>query len=211
MTDEEFLFREDVAEKKRTATGAHHRVSHRGRGLPSDYLKPKEREKMNSNITTYPMNRPVKWSEFRGWPADIQKDYLKSIYQNHHVTGRMLAEMFDRNPQTVQQYLALHDLPTAPYRGASRKDRADWEIFCLGGHPDPVGEPGEPGVQEEADIPAKEIGIPSVIPCGFTMLDPKSGNLTFHGTVAEVLLAVRRLFAGDPNVEMTVSWEVQDA
>lgn len=210
MTDEEFLFHKDCADKKRTALGAHHKVTHGGRVMmPSDYLTKKERETMNSDVTTYKIGEPHTWIEFLQTPDSMRREYLNYIYSKYNASLSMLSRMFDVTVPTISMAFKKKGLPVS---GCNRKRTAEelaaWEKF-LGpkmavldkepcGHPDPVG---EPGVVEAPKV----IEVHKISP-----VDPKTGAVTFEGSVEDVLIAIRRVFAGNPNLRMRVTWEVQD-
>lgn len=213
MTDEEFLFHQDCADKKRTALGAHNKVTHGGRVMmPSDYLTKKEREAMNSDVTTFKLDEPRNLTEFHQMPDSMKLEYLDYIYRKYNASLSMLSRMFDVKATTISMAFKRMGLPVS---GCNRKRTAEelaaWEKF-LGpkmavldkepcGHPDPVGEPGEPGVVEAPKV----IEVHKISP-----VDPKTGDVTFEGSVEDVLIAIRRVFAGNPNLRMRVTWEVQD-
>ena len=213
MTDEEFLFHQDCADKKRTALGVHHKVNHGGRVMmPSDYLTKKEREAMNSDVTTFKLDEPRNWTEFRQMSLELKEEYLNHLYRKYNPSQAMLAKMFGTSAPNVCVALKQIGLPVS---GCNRKRTAEelaaWEKF-LGpkmavldkepcGHPDPVGEPGEPGVVEAT----KEIEVQKISP-----VDPKTGDVTFEGSFDDILVAIGRMFAGNPNLRMRVTWEEKD-
>lgn len=99
MTDEEFLFHQDCADKKRTALGAHHKVTHGGRVMmPSDYLTKKEKEAMNSEVTTFKLDEARNWNEFLQIPDYMKREYLNYIYRKYNASLSMLSRMFAGNP-----------------------------------------------------------------------------------------------------------------
>ncbi len=213
MTDEESMFHQDCIDKKRTAIGAHHKVTHGGRVMmPSDYLTKKEIEAMNSEVTTFKIGEPHTWIEFHQMPDSMKREYLNYIYSKYNASLSMLSRMFDVTVPTISMAFKKKGLPVS---GCNRKRTAEelaaWEKF-LGtkmavldkkpsGHPDPVGEPGEPGVA----------GVPEVIEVQkISQVDPKTGAVTFEGSVEDILVAIRRMFAGNPNLHMRVTWEEQD-
>ena len=63
MTDEKFVFTSDVADKKRTARGAHNKKAHAGKGgkvkFPADYMTKKELTAMSGEVKSYKMNSPL--------------------------------------------------------------------------------------------------------------------------------------------------------
>lgn len=95
MTDEEYLFKQTERERKRIGRGDYNKKRQGGRyvRLPSDSLSKKEKEERNGMVTSYNMNKPVKWSEFRKWPADIQKEYLEGITAKYGIRSKRIIEM----------------------------------------------------------------------------------------------------------------------
>lgn len=213
MTDEEFLFHQDCIDKKRTAIGARHKVTHGGRVMmPSNYLTKKEREAMNSDVTTFKLDEARNWNEFLQMPDSMKREYLNYIYSKYNASLSMLSRMFDVTVPTISMAFKKKGLPVSGcIRKRTAEELAAWEKF-LGpkmavldkepsGHPDPVGEPGEPGVA----------GVPEVIEVQkISQVDPKTGAVTFEGSVEDILVAIRRMFAGNPNLRMRVTWEEQD-
>ena len=88
MKDEEYVFYQDIKEKKSTARGAFHKKGgskSKKCTLPHEYLSKKEIEKMNGPITTWSMNKFYKYPEFRSMPADIQEAYLTTLIKKYRV------------------------------------------------------------------------------------------------------------------------------
>lgn len=211
MTDEEFLFWQDCTEKKRTAIGAHHKVTHGGRVMmPSDYLTKKEKEAMNSEVTTFKLDEPRNWIEFLQLSDEHKMEYLTHLYGKYNPSQTMLAKMFGVSGTAVCVTFKKKGLPVSECKGKrTAEEIAKWDLFigqktaavytepC--GHPDPAGEPGEPGVAEASEV----IEVHKISP-----VDPKKGMVAFDGNVEDVLVAIRRMFAGNPNLNMKVTWEV---
>ena len=95
MTDEKYTFITDVAEKKRTARGAFNKRTHNGKGgkvrFPSDYLSNKERNEMNGKVREYRMNSPITYSEFKKYPDDLKKNYVKRLRDMFDVSDTDIA------------------------------------------------------------------------------------------------------------------------
>ena len=105
MTDEEYVFHSECADRKRTARGSFNKRSHAGKGgrvkMPSDYMTKKERDKMNGEVQSYNLNCPMKWAQFKQMPDDIKREYLSSIISKYNPQQKALAEMFGVNPVTL--------------------------------------------------------------------------------------------------------------
>lgn len=129
MTDEKYTFITDVAEKKRTARGAFNKRTHNGKGgkvrFPSDYLSNKERNKMNGEIREYHMNSPITYAEFKKYPDDLKKKYVKRLRDMFDVSDTDIAAMMGVNVKTLTTALAKIDA-----RGGRRgKRKADYVAF----------------------------------------------------------------------------------
>lgn len=106
MTDEEYVFRSECADRKRVARGSFNKRSHAGKGgrvkMPSDYMTKKERDKMNGEVQSYNLNSPMKWAQFKRMPDDIKREYLSTIISKYNPQQKALAEMFGVSRNTVK-------------------------------------------------------------------------------------------------------------
>ena len=129
MTDEKYTFITDVAEKKRIARGAFNKRTHNGKGgkvkFPSDYLSNKERNKMNGEIREYRMNSPITYAEFKKYPDDLKKKYVKRLRDMFDVSDTDIAAMMGVKAKTLNAALIKIDA-----RGGRRgKRKADYVAF----------------------------------------------------------------------------------
>ena len=129
MTDEKYTFITDVAEKKRTARGAFNKRTHNGKGgkvrFPSDYLSNKERNKMNGEVREYRMNSPITYSEFKKYPDDLKKKYVKRLRDMFDVSDTDIAAMMGVKAKTLNAALIKIDASG----GRRGKRKADYVAF----------------------------------------------------------------------------------
>ena len=129
MTDEKYTFVTDVAEKKRTARGAFNKRTHNGKGgkvrFPSDYLSNKERNKMNGEIREYRMNSPITYAEFKKYPDDLKKNYVKRLRDMFDVSDTDIAAMMGVKAKTLNTALVKIDASG----GRRGKRKADYVAF----------------------------------------------------------------------------------
>ena len=129
MTDEKYTFITDVAEKKRTARGAFNKRTHNGKGgkvrFPSDYLSNKERNKMNGEIREYRMNSPITYAEFKKYPDDLKKKYVKRLRDMFDVSNTDIAAMMGVKAKTLNSALVKIDASG----GRRGKRKADYVAF----------------------------------------------------------------------------------
>lgn len=88
MTDERYIYQQDIKEKKQAGRGAFHKKSgakSKKCNFPSDYLTRKEKEKLNGECKTWSMNKFYSWSEFKEMPDDIQLRYVNYLIGKYDV------------------------------------------------------------------------------------------------------------------------------
>lgn len=135
MDDIEYMYKQDLREKKSIAASAKHRkgkvIGPKGCRLPSDYLTKKERNAMNGPVTTYDLGKPVKFKEFKSWPTDIQKEYilrLDSLYQPTNIALGAMLGIHTNTAKNIRKVLGI-----LVGRGGHRHfDEAGWNAFING-------------------------------------------------------------------------------
>lgn len=222
MTDEEYIFRTECAEKKRTARGSFNRLSHAGRGgkvkMPSDYLTKKEREAMNGEVITYQMNRPMSWAQFKKMPDDTKREYINSIIHKYDPQQTAVAAMFGVTPRTL--YVLCEELGIRFKRsGTQRENRNDafwaWVNSATVAEPEQKSTPPKPtppkptliidGVDCSAEI--KIGGQESINGVNLRHTIPISGTMEFNdATVPQAFNAVYALLAGKSLNKLVISW-----
>lgn len=129
----------DVLQKKRTAAGARHmkRGSRSKRcSLPSDNLTPAQLKRRNGPVSTYKLDAPMRWDDFKAMPVDLQKKYLTNLIETYGATNEMLGDMFYVHPThvgTVKKALGV--VSHNPHRliGEKKAIRDQmWAAFCNG-------------------------------------------------------------------------------
>ena len=129
----------DVLQKKRTAAGARHmkRGSRSKRcSLPSDHLTPAQLKRRNGPVSTYKLDEPMRWDDFKAMPVDLQKKYLTNLVETYGATNEMLGDMFYVHPThvgTVKKALGV--VSHNPHRliGEKKAIRDQmWAAFCNG-------------------------------------------------------------------------------
>ena len=195
----------DVLQKKRTAAGARHmkRGSRSKRcSLPSDNLTPAQLKRRNGPVSTYKLDAPMRWADFKAMPVDLQKKYLTNLVETYGATNEMLGDMFYVHPTRVGTVKkALGVVSHNPHRliGEKKAIRDQmWAAFCNGvvGGGDSVKEtPREPEKVETlpvrcpdeleevaitpADTEAPTEADPGVVK--IPMLDMTELSATFNG------------------------------
>ena len=129
----------DVLQKKRTAAGARHmkRGSRSKRcSLPSDNLTPAQLKRRNGPVSTYKLDAPMRWDDFKAMPVDLQKKYLTNLVETYGATNEMLGDMFYVHPTHVGAVKkALGVISNNPrHLSKEKKTIRDqmWAAFCNG-------------------------------------------------------------------------------
>lgn len=129
----------DALQKKRIAAGARHmkRGSRSKRcSLPSDNLTPAQLKRRNGPVSTYKLDEPMRWDDFKAMPVDLQKQYLTNLVETYGATNEMLGDMFYVHPTHVGAVKkALGVVSHNPHRliGEKKAIRDQmWAAFCNG-------------------------------------------------------------------------------
>ena len=163
----------DVLQKKRIAAGARHmrRGSRSTRCfLPSDNLTPAQLKRRNGPVSTYKLDAPMRWDDFKEMPVDLQKQYLTYLVETYGATNEMLGDMFYVHPTHVGAVKkALGVVSHNPHRliGEKKAIRDQmWAAFCNGvvGGGDAVKEMPKEMPKEPPKEPEKVETLPVLCP-----------------------------------------------
>lgn len=129
----------DALQKKRIAAGARHmrRGSRSKRcSLPSDNLTSAQLKRRNGPVSTYKLDAPMRWDDFKAMPVDLQKQYLTNLVEAYGATNEMLGDMFYVHPTHVGAVKkALGVISNNPrHLSKEKKTIRDqmWAAFCNG-------------------------------------------------------------------------------
>ena len=203
MTDEKFVFVSDVRDKKRTATGAHHKRTHAGKGgavkFPSDFMTKKERDAMNGEEKSYRLNDPMSWAKFCTMPDDIKVMYIKAIREKFGASDSKIFKMLGITQSHGSRKFKELGLGRGKGQWKSDFDADGWERW-LNGVP-----AKETDVQMEADV--ESVIVPEAAdPVEEVTPVPFCGMLKYEESALTALAAVGCIL-GDACVRLTVTWE----
>ncbi len=207
MTDEAYEFQQDVAEKKRIARSAF-RKNACGKGavrFPSDHLSSEERSAMNGECTTYRLNDPMTWKEFKKLPDDLKKVYILQVRERFHAKSKDFYELFSCSHYTFDKELAR--LGVGVGRKMS-KTPCDREAFKRWLNRETIEDP----VKKESESVAAE-AIDGDTLCAEGCVNAASvasicGSMSFVGSAKAALDTVSELLK-DLNCHITVTWSTE--
>lgn len=222
MTDEKYVYTQDVRDKKITARSARNKRTHNGKGgavkFPSDFMTRKEIEAMNGEVKSYKLNAPMTWNEFKAIPDDIKVIYIKALRSKFGVPDTHIAKMFGIGQNMVSKEVIRLGINMGKHRsGRTHWDKEGWLVF-VNGAPVPAADPVEESFKEDVEkglASLEEICEPVPVPEIKTLpvreetakVIPRSGTMTLEGRIEDVLNTVSVLLGG-ANVSLCVSWEV---
>lgn len=107
MTDEAYLFKQDVREKAVTARSSHKIGSSRRRkcSFSTDRMTRKEWEKMNGPVHKLNPGEPMSWEAFKALPDTLQTKYIEHIREHYRVGPSAIAHMFGISGTYCGNYL----------------------------------------------------------------------------------------------------------
>ena len=131
MTDERYLFMQDIKEKNRTKSGAYHKRSgakSKYVGLPSDHMTKAEWKRRNSPVKTYNINTCIHdWNTFKELPADLKREYILRCRNTYGARLPVVAESLSVNPVTLRKNLI--DSGISVGRGGTYTLKPEWQGF----------------------------------------------------------------------------------
>lgn len=219
MRDEEYVFRQDVREKKITAQSARKRVGKtRKVTLPMDYLTKKELKAMNGDVKTFNLNKPMSWEEFKAMPNDLQAAYIKALREKFNVTNVALTKMFGVSKQTVLARFEVIGVATrigAAGKRMNLQEANTWYAW-LNSAEMPASEPETASSTEAVADPGNivlDAASAAQLPCipvapAPDVLAPRSGVLEFCGYPEDIMRAVVALLGGgvDQNARVVATY-----
>lgn len=135
MTDERFVFNQDVLERSKMKTGARHKKNgckSKKCTLPSDHLTPSQKKKLNGEVMTIKMNEPYRnWKQFKKLNMSLQAEYIRNLITNYGARSMDIASMFGIAPTTFATYCMHFDPPFNFNRGL-RNQNPKWVQFISG-------------------------------------------------------------------------------
>lgn len=148
MTDERFVFQQDVKERSKMKTGAFHKKNgckSKKCTLPSDRLTASQKKKLNGECMSIKMNEPYhNWKDFKRLSIDMQRNYISNLVVEHQARSKDIAEMFNISPTTFSQY-CIKFSPRIKFNGG-RVMNEKWLDFIT-----------KPVLKKTEKIPAEEV------------------------------------------------------
>ena len=131
MTDEAYVFNQDVRERSKIKQGAIHKKNgskSKRCTLLSDYMTATQKKKMNGSVETICLNLPINSiKELRTYTVSLQKEYLQNCITQYGARRIDLVNMLNTYDSTFKKYCERHDilLDFLPKTGRGRSSRMD--------------------------------------------------------------------------------------
>lgn len=136
MTDEAFIYRNDVNERANIARLSKSRVSKSGCRLPSDNMSHWAKKRQNGALITVYPDRPILYDDFKELGEDSQREYLQGLIDNHGGTTERIAKMWGVSEAKVKnhrQLLGIKSYISYSANGLDMQDAMKWtEFLCAG-------------------------------------------------------------------------------
>jgi len=129
-----------------------------GAGAKKSGLTEKEQMGAESKVRRYKLNKPMKWSEFRSMPTDIQSEYLLNLRATFNINSSDLVRMFHTGGTNLRTYIRDLAIPFPISKTGRRKtanEIARWDEFLKGDAEPPAAKPAPPpavSVEPELDM-----------------------------------------------------------
>lgn len=223
MTDEAYEFHQDVAEKKRIARSAF-RKNACGKGamrFPSDHLSSEERSAMNGECTTYRMNDPMTWKEFKKLPDELKKVYILQVRERFHAKSKDFCELFSCSHYTFDKELARLGVGVGHKMSKTPCDREAFKRWLNRETIEVEEKSGSPAKKPIADnelcavvkTTAASVSVTDDTLCAEKCENAASlasicGSMSFVGSARTALDTVSELLQ-DLNCHITITWSTE--
>lgn len=94
-SDEEYIYRQEIKEKKSAGRGAFHKkcgAKSKKCSLPSDFMTRKEIKKLSGECNSWSMKEFYSYKEFKKMPDDLALQYVNSLINRFNVGVGIIAE-----------------------------------------------------------------------------------------------------------------------
>ena len=155
MTDERYVFNQDVAERSKMKTGAFHKKNgskSKKCTLPSDHLTEAQKKKLSGPCFTINMNEPFHdWKKFKSLPQSMQAAYINGLVENYGARRSDIAEMLGTTATNFSAYCchALRDKVPLANKNTPPKRVMDERFLDFLTKPDAKEEPASKKTDEE--------------------------------------------------------------
>lgn len=231
MKDEQYVYIQDLKEKKTIGRGSFNKRTHVGgsgkKKWAAELMSNKELAKMNGELKTYRLNDPMTWAEFRALPDDIKKMYINAIRERFNPCDSAIAQMLGTDPSTFLKRLKRLGLPHGSGKLGKEWDRAGFEAWAKVEKPteayQSLPKPTEEAVTEVTEVTeeteekneVKYIECPTLTKEDIkrlfptrTKAIPKAGKMEFEGTTENIVEAIASLLGG-AEVRLTITWGIK--
>lgn len=132
-------FEYDCLQKKRIAQSARKKVHpKKGCSLPSDNLTPAQKKKLNGDVISVNLNRPISYKYFKVLSEDMQTMYYNHLVDEFGVFQSDIAKMFGIGNNTLSMYLKKRGLSVRKLTNKKAdynrhlENESKWQLFLAG-------------------------------------------------------------------------------
>ena len=133
MNDIEYMYRQDIREKKAAGRGAFSKKSGARTkyvGLTQDRLTTAQLKRRNSPVYTYNITTCIhSWSEFKSMPSDLQRTYITNVLATFNPSLAALGLTMNVSGETLRQYLKAQGIELNLKRGGRKREHPSWRAF----------------------------------------------------------------------------------
>lgn len=224
MTDEKYLYLQDIREKKAAGRGVFSkRTGSKTRyvGLPSDHLTAAEMKRRNSKVSSVKLNQPITYEELKELTPSLRFLYLDNLIHRYKARRIDLVAMLGISNPGFGKMMAK--LPgKLIFHGAPHNPAPEWLAFINGEaeeimpedvralrNPEPAAE--EP-IAEEPTIGVTPLMLDSPVLVAKPEVNPYHVTLSLIGTPAQLADVIAMLTDKDTayDFEVTISMKGGD-
>lgn len=197
-----YEFYQDIAEKKKAASGARHRVVRsKTKYVGLKNYSAAERRKLNGDVAMFTINERHSWKEIKKWPMDLRLKHLEYLGADCGMNYAEMARSLDCSINTIYRLRDEHGFASVPRGHKRTADQRENYLRIMG-----LIKDAEETAETEAPAPDAEAVDNVYTPA---MVVPEDGNLTFYGDFASALKTAGILL-GAGKGKIVISWRVHN-
>lgn len=204
MTDEKFVFIEDLRDRKSVSRGS----LHKKRGskskkctLPSDFLTPAQKRKMNGEVNMYKIGQPISWQEFKSYPQEMRQKWVDTFYDQFGCATGGMSLVFGLKPASISYWFDKNGV-TSPGKSPIDSEKKEKILAWMNGEQAAPVAQAAPVVKAAAPVVKTE-----TMPYFVNVL--KSGTLSLEGDTNEICQTLFGIFR-EAKLHLDISFTVVD-
>lgn len=171
--------------------------------MPSDFLTPAQRKKLNGEIKVYEVGKPISWAEFKSYPAEMKQEWVNRFVERFNCSTKGMAMVFGIQASSINNYCRNNGIKIS-CDSAYTAQKGEMIRAWIDGASESESEESVEDVvvsTPELKVEKKQPEIP------YFVQTLRSGSMDLRGTSSEIFQTLFGIFR-DANLQVTLNFSV---